>query len=209
MKVAVVYVFPMVSQRTFYPLAARFADTFRRFPPGFDHELHICCNGGSALDADRHAFANISCEFHSRDNVGWDIGSYQWAAENIPCDLLVCFGSKTHFYREGWLRRMADAYLENGPALYGCWGYLYPNWHIRTTVFWLPPALLNSYPYVIGNARGSRYGFEHGPESITRWSLRAGLGADMVTWNEIFHHPWEGAKYGIGDCLVLDRFTHQ
>lgn len=209
MKIAVVYCYPLLKMRTYFPLAQRFASTYAKFPAGIEHDLHIGCNGIASHELDKTPFAGVKCQFHLRDNSGWDIGLFQWAAEHIPCDLLVCLGAPVHFYREGWLKRMADAFVDNGPNLYGCFGYTFPL-HIRTTVFWCHPDLLNSYPYIIGSTRKTRYEFEHGGESFTRWVINAKLEAMIVSWNEVWPQPdWGKAKMGIGDCLCLDQFTHR
>jgi hypothetical protein len=131
------------------------------------------------------------------------------AADTLHCDLLVCLGAPVHFHRSGWLDRMVDAYLHNGPALYGCACYLSPNWHVRTTVFFCPPQLIQSYPLIIGSTRESRYGFEHGPKSFTRHVLSAGLPCLMVTWSGIFpFEQWEGHAPGPRDILVWDQHVH-
>jgi hypothetical protein len=209
-KVAVVYCYPLVRTNTYFPLANRFAQTWKKFPPGEDHELHVINNGGGSHDSDRIPFQGIKCRFHQRDNFGWDIGAFQWSAENIPCDLMVCLGAPVHFHRAGWLARMVDAYVYHGPNLYGCWGYLLPNWHLRTTCFWLAPDLLKTYPMIVGSDRASRYDFEHGNNSITRHVLKIGLDCIMVTWDGI--HPFAQWKKNIGPSpsrsLVHDQFTY-
>jgi len=210
MKVAVVYCYPLVRPSLYFPLAQRFARTWQTFPPGTDHELHVICNGTGMLQKNRDLdpFELIPCQFHPHDNIGWDIGAYQWAAENIKCDLLVCLGAPIHFHRAGWLKRMVEAYVENGPHLYGCWAYLAPNWHVRTTVFWLHPELLRSYPDIVGSGRQSRYEFEHGNKSLTRHVLKAGLECLMVTWDKIFpFSTWKRTAPGPADSLVHDQFT--
>ena len=210
MNVAVVYCYPMVNMNKHRPLAEKFARTYRQFPPGSPCQLYVGCTGGNPLTSDRNLFEGIPCQFVSTDNDGWDIGLYQWASENISCDLMVCLGAYCHFYIPGWLARMASAFLDRGPALYGCWGYNYPNWHIRTTAFWFPPALLQSYPHRTTSARPSRYAFEHGGVSFTRWVLSAGMEANIVSWRGIWDQPeWGKARMGIGDCLLLDQFTNQ
>lgn len=209
MKVSVCYTFPMVNHRIYYALAQRFAETYRQFPAGYPHELNVICNGGPPSETDQKVFNGLPAQFRPRDNGGWDIGGYQWAAETIPCDLMVCLGAPAHFYQANWLERMVDVFIAEGPHLYGCWGYQSPDSHIRTTVFWCHPALIRSYPYLIGSHRASRYGFEHGRESITRWVLKAGLRALVVSFTGIWDHPWTGAKFGLGDCLCLDQFTHR
>lgn len=212
MRVAVVYVFPQVQTRKYYPLAARFAETWQRFPPGSEeHVLYVIGNGGEVPPLHRAPFVVIpGCEFRDYDNVGWDIGAFQWAAAKLPCDLLVCLGAPVHFHRAGWLDRMVDAWLNHGPALYGCWAYLSPNWHVRTTAFWLPPELLNSYPYAIGNLRASRYDFEHGPHSLTRHVLSAGMECLMVTTDGCYHFgDWADHAPGVDQSLVLDQHVHR
>lgn len=209
MKVAVVYCYPLVRPHLYYPLANRFADTWRKHPPGIDHELHVVCNGPKPRPRDLTPFNTIPHQSHPHDNIGWDIGAYQWAAEHLPCDLLVCLGAPIHFHRSGWLERMVEAYVENGPHLYGCWAYLAPNWHVRTTVFWLHPELLRSYPKYIASDRRSRYDFEHGNGSLTRHVLRGGLECIMVTWNGCFPFAqWRDHAPGVNDSLVLDQHTH-
>ena len=209
MKVAIAYCYPQVNLRSYFPLASRFMDTYRKFPAGEAHELHVICNGGEPGSAYRAPFKGTSSAFHVRDNTGWDIGSYQWAAENIPCDLLVCLGAPVHFHRSGWLVRMVESYLNNAPCLCGCWAYLHPNWHVRTTAFWTDPNIIRSYPYVIGSARSSRYDFEHGKNSITRHVLKADMDCIMVSWKGEFGlKQWSNHAPGTSDSLVHDQFVH-
>lgn len=211
MKIAVVYCYPLVSFRTYYPLADRFARTFRQFTPALAHELHVVCNGGGGTPADLKPFEGLHVHFHQRDNFGWDIGAFQYAAESIPADLMVFLGAPVHFHKPGWLERMADAYIENGPHLYGCWAYLSPNWHVRTTVFWCHPDLLNTYPNLIGTGRRDRYEFEHGKHSFTRHVIGAGLECIMVTWHDCFpFREWQRfTGPPVVESLVLDQHTHQ
>jgi hypothetical protein len=206
MRVAVVYVFPMVNQRVYFPLAQRFCDTWRKHP---GHSLHVLCNGGNPGPMDQRPFAGLTQSFHTCSNVGWDIGAFQWACESIPCDLLVCLGAPVHFYRSGWLDKMVDAYLEYGPGLYGCAAYLSPNWHVRTTSFAMPPELLSSYPYEIGSTRASRYFFEHGSGSFTRHVLELGFPCVMVTWKGCFpFDQWRDHAPNRDEILVRDQHIH-
>lgn len=211
MKIDVVYIYPLVDVRKYFMLAKRFADTWRQYPPGVDCRLHVICNGGEPNDGERRIFDGLDVRFCPRDNRAWDIGAYQDAAENILTDLLVCLGSYVHFHRDGWLKRMADAYVENGPNLYGCWGYLLPNWHVRTTVFWLHPELLRSYPYLVGSVRQDRYKFEYGENSFTRHVLGLGLDCYMISYERtIPFNNWGEGTYApdAKESLVLDQFTN-
>ena len=211
MNVAVIYIYPQVQVGKYFPLAKRFAETWKQNPPGASpHTLHVIGNGGIIPPIERVPFDGIPCEFRAYSNIGWDIGAYQWAAETIPCDLLVCLGAPAHFHHPGWLDRMVEAYVTNGPALYGCWAYLSPNWHVRTTVFWIPPAILKGYPNNVGGSRSMRYEFEHGANSLTRYAIRCGFECIMVTMKGCFpFNQWEANAPGVEESLILDQHTHR
>ena len=105
---------------------------------------------------------------------------------------------------------MVAAFLDHGPALYGCWAYLSPNWHVRTTCFWCPPELLRSYPFTIGSTTAMRYDFEHGPHSFTRHVLDAGFPCLMVTSDGCFPFgEWENHAPDVNHSLVLDQHIHR
>lgn len=206
MNVAVCYCFPMVDQRRYFPLARRFADTWRKFP---GESLHVICNGATPGEREKAIFQGIPCTFTPHSNLGWDVGAFQLAAETIPCDLLICLGAPVHFHKDRWSQLMLDAYINYGPALYGCWAYLAPDWHVRTTVFWFPPILLQSYPYQVGSSRPSRYEFEHGHNSFTRHVISLGFPTIMVTRRGCFpFDQWRDHAPGVEDSLCLDQHTH-
>lgn len=210
MKVAVCYVYPLVNPFLYQPLALRFRQTYQFVPSGYPHELHLLFNGGQPNEAALRSLGDLSYQPHYYNNQGWDIGAYQKAAEDIPCDLMVCLGAPVHFHKPDWLLYMAHAYILNGPALYGCWAYLAPNWHVRTTCFWFPPDLLKAYPHTITSSRASRYEFEHGNNSITRFTLSAGMECWMVTRSGTYpFSQWQDHAPGPDDSLVLDQFTHR
>jgi hypothetical protein len=180
-KICVVYIYPTANAPVYTPMAKRFVQSYMDNPPGdTDHTIHVAVNGGVAHgDWTRAIFEPLPCFFFQHNNYGKDIGAYQAAADVIQCDLMVCLGTPVHFHRPGWLDRIALSYYENGPGVYGCWGFPVPMPHLRTTAFWLPPEFLNSYPVRVGD--GDRYGFEHGPNSITLWSRKQGFEPRMVT----------------------------
>jgi hypothetical protein len=203
MTTAVCYVYPQIDSRRYFPLAKRFAGTWRQFP---GHSLHLLCNGSAPHPSDLVPFQGIPYEAHTCSNLGWDCVAFQWAAESIPCDLLVCLGAPVHFYHPLWLDRMVEEYLNHGPALYGCSAYLSPNWHVRTTAFWCPPILIQSYPYQITSSRASRYDFEHGAHSLTRHAMAAGFETLMVTWRGVFpFSSWQNNAPTRDEILVRDQ----
>jgi hypothetical protein len=186
------------------PLAHRFANTFRASPPGCDHELYVIANGGPIGDYGQRIFAGLNAKFIIHNNLGKDIGAFQMAADRIKCDLLVCLGAPIHFTRPGWLKRIYEAYVENGPHLYGAWGFRAPAPHIRTTAFWMPPELLQSYPNLVVNS--TRYEFEHGGKSFTRHVISVGLECLMVTWNGVYGMDgWD--RGDPSDWLMLDQHS--
>ncbi len=207
MTVSVAYVYPAIQQQRYWPFAKRFVETWQQFPPGdTPHELVVYVNGREPGPLDKGLFAPVNARLVGRDNSAWDIGCYQDAAETLDCDLLVCLGAPVHFHRSGWMDRMVDAYVDNGPGLYGCACYLTPGWHVRTTIFWFPPILLRSYPEVVGTNRQSRYGFEHGSNSFTRHVLGLGYPAIMVTWRGIYpFDQWANHAPDRNDILARDQ----
>lgn len=205
MKVAVCYVHPDLHHGTYVPLAKRFARTYMENPSGIrDHDLHVLVNLGLPNRAHTYQalFNPLPVNLHFHDNSGKDIGAFQMAARRIGCDLLVCLGAPVYFHKPGWLDQIIDVYERNGPALYGCWAFHNPANHIRTTSFWMPPQLLQSYPYQVND--GYRYEFEHGQNSIVAHARSLGMESYMVTWKGCFGvTQWHHASQE--DSLMLDQ----
>ena len=206
MNVAVVYCCPTAERYTYLPFAKRFARSWLVYPPGFDHKFYIMVNGLDWPKDFRSEFAAIPHHYEFHDNVGWDIGAFQRAANVIPCDLLVCLGAHICFNHDNWLKTIVDAYAENGPGLYGPWGAMFPTVHVRTTAFWCPPELLMSYPFYIQSDRKSRYGFEHGQDSFTKWTRDCGFPVYMLTTKGCFEVPqWEQMSPTAEESIMLDK----
>ena len=65
--------------------------------------------------------------------------------------------------------------------------------HVRTTGFWLSPALLNRYPMKV-STDADRYAFEHGKNCLTMWAVNNKLKPKLVTWdNEYDIKSWANA----------------
>lgn len=203
MKIALVYVFPMVDLATYARLARRFTDTYMVNPPGpIDHRLYVVANGSEPNKALKATMSPLPVTWLSHNNYGKDIGAFQMAAQTVDCDLMVCLGANVFFGKPGWLDYMVKAYLDYGPGLYGAWAFHQPLPHIRTTVFWMPPALLNSYPTQVDN--GSRYEFEHGYQSILAHVKNLGYPTMMVSRRGVFaEREWHHVERD--DCLVFDQ----
>ena len=204
-RLAVVYLFPLINSKLYEPMARRFANAYMDHPPGeADHELYVCTNGGSADERQERLFDPLVPKFISHNNSGKDIGAYMMAARTIPCDFLLCIGAPVRPRRAGWLDVLARAVEENGPGIYAPWGFHVPSIHLRTTIFGITPQILNAYPHTITNEK--RYEFEWGRDCITLWCQRKGFQANMVTAHGVFpvakfHHV------PISESLFEDQHT--
>lgn len=205
MKVALCYVFPNVQHRIYEPLARRFTAAYVNNAVATDHELFVCVNGGGEITPrQEQLFAPLCPEFIYHTNAGRDIGAYQMAAGYLSCDLLVCIGSPVRPCEPGWLDYMVQAVENNGPGLYGCWAFHEPAPHIRTTLFWTQPQVLNAYPHPVDNSR--RYEFEFGPKSITQFCAQTGLQTLQVTKAGVFNrHDWHHVERD--ESIMLDQHT--
>lgn len=159
-----------------------------------------------------------NCGFIEHDNSGQDCGAFQYAAKNIPADMMVFFGTHTYFKRPGWLKRMVDTFNQYGQMhLYGSTGNqgdarfnVYP--HIRTTAFWCSPSIINECPLRVTH-NGLRYLWEHGPDGLTSWVIKENRRAWIVAWDNVYPlHICDSIPEGFHrgnqtNVLVGDRLT--
>jgi hypothetical protein len=213
MKVVIIYIYPNNSYRG---LADRFVNSYQVCKTNIEHELVVITQAFDPDDETRGVFSSIpNVRFIRHDNSGYDIGAFQKAAREIPCDLMVFLGASGYLKRQLWLDRMVEARQKYGDTLYGTMGNrggggIQP--HIRTTGFFMSPALLNQYPRVIDRPE-LRYGFEHGPECLTTWIL----GMNLVPWlvaheGEYEMKDWDNIPKGMhkedqANLLTGDRLT--
>jgi len=203
--VALIYVHPRQKQKVYVPAAKQFVASYMNHPPGATpHDIFVVVNGDRPNQSDVNTFKPLPVQFLQHDNFGKDIGAFQMAARTIPHDIIVCLGANVHFRRGGWLDVMMNAMNKFGPGIYGAYAFHEPGIHIRTTCFWLPREMFNLYPHNIGNE--SRYDFEHGPNSIAKWSIDVGFEAWMVTWDHVLPHPqWRHVENH--EALILDQHS--
>lgn len=217
LKTVVVYVYPNIGLK-YYDYAQRFIRSYQEFPAICPHDLAVVVNDDKQRNSTKEVFKNLPVtHFLFHDNSGYDLGAFQKAAREIPCDLMVFFGASTFFTREGWLLRMLEAHNKHGLALYGAMGNRgnkhYKVWpHIRTTAFWCHPFLMNAYPKRIAK-KEERFPFEHGPDSLTAWVIKKGLKAWVVTWKAEYEwENWDDDPEGFQrghqrNLLALDHIT--
>lgn len=176
-----------------------------KHPPGQEaHEIYVVANGEPIQKRLMPIFGPLPVNHLTHNNFGKDLGSFALAAATIPCDLMVLMGAHVHFRRAGWLDRIVSVFLENGPGLYGAWGFHQPATHLRTTFFWAPPYILNSYPKVVGNSQ--RYSYEHGHDSIVAHVASMGYPVLQVSWNAVLPvEHWRHLENS--ECLALDQHS--
>lgn len=215
--VVVLYIYPVFGGK-FDTYAHRFSKTYVENAPKIAHRLIVISNGGEPRPEMRAAMAPTGCEWLTHDNSGYDIGAFQMAARKIPAQLMVFFGNSAYLRKQGWLERMIQSSEKHGnKALYGSMGHrgdighnVYP--HIRTTGWWINPALLNAYPFHVLKPE-VRYEFEHGKTCLSEWIRTNGLQRLVVTFNAEYEwKDWDltGNGYHQGDqsgLLSGDRLT--
>lgn len=184
MKIAVCYV--VVTQGPISAdYASRFVATYNAFPPQYEHDTYICCNGGPLSRELGLILASLNPQYFLRSNdAGWDISGYIDLARG-PCfnhDAMLCLGESCHFHREGWLRRFAEAWQKYGVGMYGPFASNTIRGHLNTTAFFCAPKLLREYPVKI-QTRKDRYEFEHGQRALWRRISARGMPVRMVTWD--------------------------
>lgn len=161
---------------------ARFVTTYHEFPPGIEHETIVVSNGGPLSQNITLLFWDMNASMWPRENdPGWDITAYIAAARG-PCadaDMILCLGESVYFHREGWLKRLVDAWAKHGPGMYGPFASNLVRSHLNTTAFFTSPVLLRQSPV---NPR-DRYGWEHGEHSFWRWVSGRGMPVRLVTWD--------------------------
>lgn len=181
----ILYVHPVFSEE-YNNAARRFVHTYKQFPSGAEHKLWVICNGGVLSAEQKAIYTGTNPVFMPRDNTGWDIGAFLDACSaivdsGVKCDMVMCCGSNTHFKREGWLRRLSDAWDKYGPGMYGVTASYEIRPHINTSSFVCPPKLVADYPFSV-TCMEDRYHFEWGNRSLMRQAQAAGMPVLLVTW---------------------------
>ena len=211
MTIEVVYILPLNSGEQYLNYAWRFLESYHANPPGLDHKTTIVCNGCSASDDTFSIFKSMpNCRLFEHDNSGYDIGAFQHVAREIPCDMMVFFGTSAYLNGAGWLQRMVQTFNTNPNAQFGSMGNrgniavnVYP--HIRTTGFWMKPKLLNDYPTIVTQPH-QRHPFEHGNNCFTEWLRARGIKSFVVTFTNIYKWAnWDDDRNGFhrGDQSAL------
>lgn len=226
MNIALIYIFPLAGDGPFYDNAIRFLQSYHDHPPGMDHQSVIVCNGARADDETKFLFSSLpNLRFLEHDNSGQDIGAFQLAAQQVPCDTMMFCGASTYFRRAGWLERFAQVYQKYGDGLYGSTGNQgdarFNVWpHIRTTGFLCSPHTINAHPQrVTGMGEHQRYAWEHSEHGLTSWCLQQNKRVYVVSWENVWpvqtcdqipngYHQGDQSNVLIGDRLTSPPYYH-
>lgn len=193
--------------------AQLFVDTYHRFPAGALHTVTVLCNGGALPPRLKSIFKGPFNFLLRPNDPGQDISAYLQLADTTQADLLVCLGESVHFWKAGWLERIAQAHQLHGPGMYGFYSSLLVMAHMNTTAFAVSPTFLKQYPLV--RDRVERYEFEHGQSSLWRRVSAQGYATKLVTWDGIYDPPdwrrpanilWRGDQ---SNCLILCNHTQR
>src|SRR6185503_17443781 len=187
MNICVIYNFPTEQHGPDHQLlACRFVGSVLNCPPGIDHTTIVVSSGGPPSGQARALFSVLpKVQFIETDDVGWDIGNFIRAANQIDCDMMFCCGGPCYFRRPGWLNRVAAIWQKYGPGFYGTLATFEVRPHINTTGFACPPWLLRQYPKKVVT-REDRYEFEHGENACYIQAQQKGLPVFLITWNGIY-----------------------
>lgn len=164
---------------------ARFVTTYQEYPPGYEHDTIVICNGGPLRTSTTLLFSGMDAMMFPRENdPGWDVSGYLAAARG-PCsdyDMMLCLGESIYFFKPGWLKRLVDASLKYGPGFYGVFSSNAVSPHLQTSAFFCSPELLRQYPQIPKN-RGERMEFEYGQRALWRRTVGQGKPVRLVTWD--------------------------
>lgn len=193
---------------------ARFAASYNLYPDGYPHQLVVVCNGGP-LPQETGELFQFPCSFYPRVNdPGYDVSAFIDVARRFPCDMLLCLGESTHFHRDGWLKRMVEAWEEFGPGMYGAFSSNLKQPHLNTTGFAVKPQLLLGC--AVPKNKAERYEFEHGDRAFWKRVQNLGFPVKLVTWDSTYDPPhwrrsenilWRGDQSNcLWWCIHNDRY---
>lgn len=142
----------------------RFAKTFKQFDPGHDYELYAVCQWGEPTDCVKEWFHGIKTRWTHHNGNGRDIEVCQSVANMAENAFVIGFSSTCYFHREGWLKRLMEVRLDNGPGLYSTAGSMEGFPHLRTAGYGMDSFIWQNLPLV--STCKEAHDFEHGKENI-------------------------------------------
>lgn len=201
MKTYVVLPVPMETPdvwKIFNPWIIKFAESFRRHPPGGEYKIAAVIN--AALDAYQdkrecevaELLDGLPFVFSHYDGPGMDIGSAQHFAFTLPENsFLVCCTSRMYSWKDGWLHKLVEARQSHGDGLYATMVSFEHRLHACTRGYGLDSNRWNAYARKINTKQDGIF-FESGclgdgKESrhwnMLEWFHRQKLPARVVYWD--------------------------
>ena len=204
----------------FNAAARRFIASYKDFPPECEHKLFIVfCNGDPTPEM-LSIYDGVQYMPRSYNGGGMDIGAQQYTTRTTNGDFVVSVNSRVFFYRAGWLRRIVECRIENGPGIYGTMasfegcplGQVWPNPHLRTACYGMDSKLWLEFPHTV-QSREDSFRFESGEWNIANWCEANGYRAMLSSWGGCWDRKdWRKVPHGFrtgnqSNCLVWDRHT--
>lgn len=219
MKVAVVYNL-VEKQSSNLPLPSnwnyiirRFFEAYRTLSAGVNHNFYICVSGDSLSLNSKALSSDLNYGLLSYFGKGWDIGSYQFCAKQLPdYDIVFFLNSQAFPVYDNWLMYFVEAYKRGGMGLYGASSSFQITPHIRTAAFAVNPKLLLEYPIKV-ESRYEACIFEHSPHNFSQWVLDNNYTVRVVMLSgeyELMKSRVSSGAFRKGyqeDLLVQDRHT--
>ena len=187
--------------------AERFVRTYKEFPAGCEHSLIVVLANG--LPRHPEIYDGLDVQFlHYRGN-GWCSGAHQYAAQRMDSEFGVFMCARTHFWKEGWLKKFVIARVAFGEGFYGTMASNEIRPHLRTNFYGVNPKTLIEYESLL-DCRESTWLIESGDLSMSRLAAARRETSLLVTWDASFGmSAWRGPENGFrrgnqSDCLVFD-----
>jgi hypothetical protein len=126
-----------------FPAFQRFADSYRRYPAGVDHDLIIIYKGFEHADDLRtakalfHDLPHIGIEL---DDIGFDIGSYLEVGRRVSHEYLCFLNTHTEIAAPDWLAYLFRYASQDGVGVTGATGSyesLRQSWELIQMFYWL------------------------------------------------------------------------
>jgi hypothetical protein len=112
----------------------RFLDSYRRYPAGLAHDLHVILKGfpdRSAVNSACALFTPLPINAIEVDDAGYDIGSYFAAARAVANPQLLFLNTFSEILAESWLSHFDHAHSMPGVGIVGATG----SWQSIRTVY--------------------------------------------------------------------------
>lgn len=103
----------------------RFLDTYSKHAAGVDHNLHVVFKGFPNRDSlvrGRALFADVPINSIEHEDIGYDIGSYLWAARHASNRRLMFLNTFSQLLADDWLSLLDRALSLPGIGLVGATG---------------------------------------------------------------------------------------